>query len=214
MALFTALLTAAYMGRLLFLTFFGSFRGSHEQEHHLHESPPTMIGPLVILAIGSVVAGYRLFAGPEGHRQRLPEIVQPVFRAGEHALHAPGWLPFAATASALVGLSLAAYLYLSNAALRAQLKSGLSPLLRLFAAKYFFDDVYNGFVRRVVVQGSDRLLWTRVDAGFIDGVVNGSARVAVWLATLFRPLQTGLVRHYALLVLAGAVAVVSLLLWS
>jgi NADH-quinone oxidoreductase subunit L len=212
-ALFTALLTAAYMGRLLFLTFFGSFRGSHEQEHHLHESPWTMIGPLVILAIGSVVAGYPLFAH-DGHRVMLPEVVQPVFRLGEHEIHAPLWLPVLATLSALVGLSLAAYLYLVNAGVRAQVKSALAPLLRVFSAKYFFDDLYNGFVRRVVVQGSEQLLWTRVDAGFIDGLVNGAARVAAWLSTLFRPLQTGLVRHYALLVLAGAVAVVSLLLWS
>src|SRR5512143_3120173 len=87
-ALFTALLTAAYMGRLLFLTFFGSFRGSHEVEHHLHESPWTMLGPLVLLAIGSSASGYRLF--PSAHeaarRVRLPEVVQPVFRAPEEVL--------------------------------------------------------------------------------------------------------------------------------
>ena len=58
-ALVTALLTAVYMARLLFLTFFGEFRGGHEAEHHLHESPWTMLGPLVVLAAGSVVAGYR-----------------------------------------------------------------------------------------------------------------------------------------------------------
>jgi len=69
-------------------------------------------------------------------------------------------------------------------------------------------------VRRVVVDGSEGLLWKRIDAGLIDGAVNGSGRVVGWLSERLRPLQTGFVRHYALVVLAGAVAVVSYLLWS
>ena len=72
-ALFTALLTAAYMGRLLFLTFFGSFRGSHEAEHHVHESPASMLGPLVILADRLDRRRLRAVPRPEGHRVQLPE---------------------------------------------------------------------------------------------------------------------------------------------
>ena len=212
--LFTALLTAAYMGRLLFLTFFGSFRGSHEAEHHVHESPASMLFPLVLLAIGSVVAGYALFPGHEGHRVQLPGVVQPVFRAPEQALHAPGWLPLVATASAVLGLLIAWYLYLSNPRVRASLAAPLRPLLRVFAAKYWFDDVYDAFVRRVVVDGSDGLLWKRVDAGLIDALVNAAGTGSAALAQRLRPFQTGFVRHYALLVLAGAVAVVSYLLWQ
>jgi NADH-quinone oxidoreductase subunit L len=214
--LLTALLTAAYMGRLLVLTFFGRFRGSPEAEHHLHESPATMLAPLVILALGSIAAGYALFPSAGGHRVRLPEVVQPVFRSGEHAPPHFGWLPIAATLSAVLGLALAAYLYSSEKgrAVRGRLASPLRPLLGVFAAKYWFDKVYDGFVRGAVVGGSERLLWKRFDAGLIDGAVNGTASLAAWLAALLRPVQTGLVRHYALLVLAGAVAVVSLLLWS
>jgi NADH-quinone oxidoreductase subunit L len=212
-ALLTALLTAAYMGRLLFLTFFGSFRGSHDAEHHVHESPWSMLGPLVVLAIGSVVAGYALFPGHEGHRVRLPEVVQPVFRAPEEALQAPGWLPVLATAAAVIGLLLAWYLYLSRPGLRAKIAAPLRPLLNVFAAKYWFDDVYNAFVSRVVVDGSEGLLWKRVDAGLIDGLVNGVGAFSAGVAQRLRPFQTGFVRHYALLVLAGAVAVISYLLW-
>jgi NADH-quinone oxidoreductase subunit L len=212
-ALFTALLTAAYMGRLLFLTFFGSFRGSHEAEHHVHESPWSMLAPLVILAIGSVVAGYALFPGPGGHRVALPGVVQPVFRAPEAALHPPDWLMPAAIASGLLGLAIAWYLYLASPGVRAKLAAPLRPLLRVFAAKYWFDDVYNTFVRRVVVDGSEGFLWKRVDAGLIDGLVNGAGRLTAAVSQRLRPFQTGFVRHYALLVLAGAVAVVSYLLW-
>jgi NADH-quinone oxidoreductase subunit L len=217
LALFAAFLTAAYMARLLFLTFFGEFRGGGEAEHHLHESPWSMLGPLVLLAIGSVVAGYALFpATHEGavHRVRLPEVVQPAFRLPEQALHPSTWLPMVATASALVGILIAWYLYLSMPDLRASLARALRPALRVFAAKYWFDDVYDAFVRRVVVGGSDALLWKSVDVGLIDGAVNRAGTVTGALAEALRPVQTGFVRHYALLILAGAVALVSYLLWS
>jgi NADH-quinone oxidoreductase subunit L len=84
----------------------------------------------------------------------------------------------------------------------------------VFAAKYWFDDVYNAFVRRGVVGGSDALLWKRVDAGLIDGAVNRAGTLTAAFAEALRPVQTGFVRHYALLILAGAVALVSYLLWS
>jgi NADH-quinone oxidoreductase subunit L len=204
LALFTALLTAAYMARLLFLTFFGEFRGGHEAEHHVHESPWSMLGPLVLLAAGSAAAGF----------VKVPHVVQPAFRLPEEAVHHVAWLPAVATLTGVAGILVAWYLYLSMPDLRASLARPLRPALRVFGAKYFFDDVYDAFVRRVVVGGSDALLWRRVDAGVIDGAVNGAGTVAGALAEALRPVQTGFVRHYALLVLAGAVALVSYLLWS
>ena len=202
--LFTALLTAAYMARLLFLTFFGEFRGGHEAEHHLHESPWSMLGPLVVLALGSIGAGFL----------RVPHVVQPVFRLPEPHMPHVAWLPVVATLTAVVGILIAWYLYLAMPDLRASLARPLRPALRLFDAKYFFDHVYDGFVRHVVVAGSDRLLWKRVDAGVIDGAVNGAGSLTRAFAETLRPVQTGFVRHYVLLVLAGAVAVVYYLLAS
>jgi len=212
-ALATALLTAAYMGRLLLLTFFGGFRGSPEVEHHVHESPWSMRVPLVLLATGSIVSGYALFPGAHG-RVRLPGVVEPVFRLPAEHLVPPPWLPALAIASAVVGLLIAWYLYVAMPDLRASLGRVLRPALRVFAAKYWFDHVYDGFVRRVVVGGSDSLLWKRVDISLIDGLVNGTARFVGARAEALRPVQTGFVRHYALLVLGGAVALVSYLLWS
>jgi NADH-quinone oxidoreductase subunit L len=204
LALFTALLTAAYMARLLFLTFFGQFRGGHEAEHHLHESPWSMLGPLVLLAIGSAVAGFA----------RIPHVVQPVLRLPAEAVHHVAWLPALATLAGVAGILIAWYLYLSMPELRTSLARALRPALRVFSAKYFFDHVYDAFVRRVVVGWSEAVLWKGVDGGVIDGAVNGAGRVTAAFAETLRPVQTGFVRHYALLVLAGAVALVSYLLWS
>ena len=216
-ALFTAFLTAAYMARLVFLTFFGSFRGSQETARHVHESPASMLVPLVLLALGSIVAGYAWFPTPVakavGH-VRIPGVVQPVFRMAEPQLSTNPWLPFAATAVGLVGFLVAWYLYLAMPEWRARLARPLAPLLALFRARYFFDRVYDAFVRRVVVAGSEGFVWQRLDAGLIDGAVNRTGRITAALAERLRPVETGFVRHYALVLLAGAVAVISYLLWS
>jgi NADH-quinone oxidoreductase subunit L len=202
--LFTALLTSFYMARLLFLTFFGSFRGGDEAEHHVHESPWVMLAPLVLLAIGSAVGGF----------VKVPEIVQPVFRLGDGHLHHVAWLPVLATLTAVAGILLAYYLYLAMPELRTRFASALGPALRVFEARYYWDVLYNGFVRRVVVNGSRVFLWQRVDDAVIDGAVNRTATVTGALAQMLSPLHTGFVRQYALLILAGAVALIGYLLWS
>jgi NADH-quinone oxidoreductase subunit L len=209
LALFTALLTAFYMTRLVLLTFFGSFRGGHghaaagEAEPHVHESPWVMLGPLVLLAVGSATAGFL----------KVPRVVQPVFRLGDEHVRHVYWLPVAATLTAVAGILVAYYLYLAMPEVRGGIARVLRPALSVFRRKYFFDDVYDAFVDRVVVGGSDSVLWRKVDAGVIDGAVNGAGTITGALGQLLRPVQTGLVRHYVLLVLAGAVALVSYLLW-
>ena len=164
-ALFTALLTAFYMARLLFLTFFGEFRGGHEAEHHLHESPWTMLGPLVVLAAGSLVAGYKLFPGEGGTRVQLPEVLQPVFRLQGGGASAPR---LAAGHRDAVGRARDRdrLVPLPGDARGARLARARSARRRsrVFAEKYYFDDVYDGFVRNVVVAGSEKLLWMRIDA--------------------------------------------------
>ena len=217
MGLFTALLTSFYMFRLLFLTFFGTFRGGDEVEHHVHESPPSMVAPLVLLAIGSAVGGLGAATwhwAEKLHFLDVPHVVEPVFRGAAAHLEHPAWLPVVATLTAVAGIVLAWYLYLSMPDLRAGIASTLRPALDVFKAKYYWDEVYNGFVRRVVVDGSRALLWEKVDAGVIDGAVNRAGTITGALAQMLRPLQTGLVRHYALLILAGAVALLGWVLWS
>jgi NADH-quinone oxidoreductase subunit L len=202
--LFTALLTAFYMSRLLFLTFFGPFRGGHDLEHHLHESPLSMTLPLAVLAAACFVAG----------RVKVPHIVAPAFRLeAEHAHHVE-WLPWLATGAALLGIALAFYLYVVRTDLPARIGAALAPLRTLFEAKYYFDDVYNAFARKVVVEGSESLLWRRFDGGVIDGAVNGLGAFWDAVAQRARLAQTGYVRAYVLVILGGAVAILGYLLWS
>ncbi len=202
--LFTALLTAFYMARLLFLTFLGPFRGRHETEHHLHESPWTMLCPLLLLAVGSAAAGF----------VKIPQVVHPVFRLAPEPAHHLDWLPYVATASALLGIALAFLFYMRQPDVPGRLGASFAPMLRVLEGKYHWDDLYDAFVRGPVVRGSTALLWKWFDTGLIDGAVNGSAAVASDLAERVRSVQSGYVRAYTLVILAGAVALFGYLLWS
>jgi NADH-quinone oxidoreductase subunit L len=201
--LFTALLTAFYMGRLLFLTFLGSFRGGDEAEHHVHESPWTMLGPLVLLAVGSAGVGF----------VHLPAILAPVFRLPVHEAHHASWLPWVATATAVIGLVAAYYAYVMFTDLPGRLSARLRPVARVLEAKWGFDLALNWLVSRGVVAGSEGLLWRRFDVAVIDGAVNGVARLVNGVSAQARVVQTGLVRGYALVILGGAVTLLAYLLW-
>jgi len=199
----TAFLTAFYMARLLFLTFFGSFRGGPAAEPHVHESPWTMRGPLVLLAVGSAVGGF----------VAVPELIEPVFRLAPAGHHYAPWLPWVASLNAVVGITAAYYAYVLYPELPARVSGAMRPLLRLLEAKYHFDDAYNWLVDRLVGE-SETLLWKRIDGGLIDGAVNRGAQLVGALGQKVRLAQTGYVRSYALLILGGAVALLGYLLWS
>jgi len=201
--LFTALLTAHYMGRLLFMTFWGSFRGGPELEHHVHESPWTMLIALVILAIGSAVAGF----------VDIPRLVEPVFRlVAEHG-HSILWLPYLAAATAAAGILAAYYAYVLRPEIPDRVAARFKPVVRLLEQKYGFDLAYDSFARKVVVGGGEAL-WRGVDTRIIDGLVNGTAGLVDAVARQTRYVQSGLVRAYVLLILGGAVAVIGYILWS
>lgn len=224
-ALLTAGLTAFYMSRMMFMTFFGEYRGELEKAHGhgdaqahddarghghagghgtggIHESPWSMLGPLFALAFGSIVVGFI----------HVPQFVQPAVRVAAPAGHA-AWLPYVATSVALLGLYLAYHLYVQAPATQQRLAASLAGVRRVLEAKYFFDDVYDGFAANVVVAGSERTLWRRIDAGVIDGIVNNSGRVTEGIARTLRFVQMGFVRGYALVMLGGAVVLLGYLLW-
>ncbi len=202
--LLTAALTAFYMARLLFLTFFGPFRGGPEAEHHLHESPWVMLAPLVILAVGSIGAGL----------VPVPEMLAVVFRQPAEEGHHAAWLPIVATLVAILGIAGAYWLYLMLPDLAARLGARLRPIGRVLEEKYYFDRVYDAFARVVVVGCSRKLLWQGLDASIIDGAVNGLGSVTAGFARTVRLVQTGFVRAYALLILGGAVTLLGYLLWA
>lgn len=202
LGLFTAMLTAFYMSRLLFMTFFGSFRGGHEAEHHLHESPWTMLGPLVILAGACFYVGtlpVDPFLGPAVRSPDPPH------------LEAPHWFHYAVTPVAFAGILGAFFIYVVHSGLSVRIYAALRPLARVLEEKYGFDLAYDAFASRVVVDGSTGVLWKQVDASLIDGAVNGAGRFVDGVSRAARTFQTGIVRAYALVILGGAVALLGFL---
>jgi NADH-quinone oxidoreductase subunit L len=203
LALFAALLTAFYMSRLVFLTFAGPFRGGAETSRRIHESPPVMLAPLVVLAVGSIVTGY----------VSIPRFLAAVTSEPAAGAHV-AWLPLVATLTAAVGIVTAAYLYGLYTGVPARIGARLAVLRRILEAKYGFDGLFNAVARRLVVDGSRRVLWRLTDVGLIDGAVNGSARLCVRVAQQTRLSQSGLARAYALVTFGGAVALLAYLLWA
>ena len=162
--------------------------------------------PLEVLAVGSVVGGWI----------KIPQFVEPALRVGEaaHAAHHPGWLPIVASATAVIGILLAYYLYLAFPDIPSRIYASARGVARVLENKYGFDAVYDRFASRGIVGGSEEVLWRGVDVRIIDGAVNGAAAATAALARSVRTVQGGLVRGYALVILGGAVAVLSYLLWQ
>ena len=194
-ALFTAGLTAFYMFRLVSLTFWGKFRGTAEQEAHVHESPPTMTVPLIVLAFLSIVGGYAGIPILE-HGNRIGEFLSPIRlpisglpeRARPEGLSVELALMAAATAVAGIGIYLAWSWYSrGEGRIPARLAAQWPGVYRVLSNKYFVDEAYERvFVQGVALSGG-RSLW-EVDATVVDLIPNGAAaatRGASWMASLF-----------------------------
>jgi NADH-quinone oxidoreductase subunit L len=189
-ALITAGLTAFYMSRLVFMTFFGDSRVDKHAAEHLHESPPVMTIPLMILAVLSFVGGWigwPTVLGGSNHLERwLEPVMEPGARIleehaaqGEHAHSTEFMLMALSVFVALSGLFLARYLYLKNKRAADSLAQNFAGVHRVLENKYYVDEFYNAvFVRGLVMNGGEAL--SEFDGRVIDGGVNGTA----WLTRL------------------------------
>jgi len=195
-------LTAFYMFRLYLLTFRGESRLTHEAEHHLHESPPSMVIPLVVLAVLSVVGG---FVGPPlqegGHF--FARWLAPVFEGGHETEVS------AATEWSLIAISVVVAVLGVALAFRVYGKRAEEPLARsapkiydTLVHKYWVDELYDLAVVRTVYRMSRRL-WTFWDEKVVDGAVNGVGRVFESGWAVLRLFQTGFVGTYALFFTLG-----------
>jgi len=194
----TAGMTAFYVFRAFFLTFFGDYRG---HEHHPHEAPPVMLAPLVILAILSLAGGY-LFKIPEFLGELFPTVKEIPEDFGLMAI---------ASAAGLFGIFLAWLMYVAKPAIPDTIASSLRGLYTFVYNKYFVDEVYDATIVKPVIGGSRLLLWRGIDAGIIDGIVNGVGSRARGVGEALRRLQSGNSRSYATWVAFGAVlAIVAL----
>ena len=193
-AAFTAGLTALYIWRLVFLTFFGKSRVDHEAEHHVHESPPVMTIPLSILAVLSLAGGWIGWPTALGGSNHLEHWLEPVFEPGarimeehfslaEHA-HSTEYLLMAlSVALAGTGVALAYYFFLKNRDAADRIAASFSGAHRMLENKYYVDEVYNAvFVRGLTMGGGEAL--SRFDERVVDGSVNGAAWMTRLTSTL------------------------------
>ena len=263
----TSLLTAIYMFRLVFLAFHGERRhdapgkehpeeeepaahpapaahgahGGHSAHggHGVHDAPPSMAIPLIVLAIGSIFAGYVGVPHALGGSNRIETFLHPSFeahdvagsagasappsgasapaseapvQAGQPAEdHAPAdlertelMLMALSSGLALAGIGIAAYFWLRNRAAAAAFARRFAPVYVVLSNKYYVDELYEAAVVQPIKRISTIGLWRGLDAGVIDGAVNGLGGGVWGSSSVLRRLQTGSVRAYAAALFGGA----------
>jgi NADH-quinone oxidoreductase subunit L len=276
----TSLLTATYMFRLVFLTFFGERRhdapaperpeeeapaAGHAPAHghaaplhrpataalhsshgpgasshhgdHLHDAPPAMALALIVLAIGSIAAGYIGVPHALGGHNALAEWLAPSFTvaagtvdAGEAAA-VPGegeaveaaeahdetalelTLMGVSSTIAVVGILLASFVWLKRRDIADSMARSFAPVHRLLLNKYYVDEVYDATIVQPIHVVSEEGLWRGFDVRVIDGAVNGTGTIVAASAAVMRRLQTGSVRAYASSLMVGVVVVLGYYLW-
>jgi len=240
----TSLLTATYMFRLVYLTFFGQ-RASHplhqpasDSSHrpatadshghgassHLHDAPPAMALALILLAIGSVAAGYIGVPHALGGHNALHAWLEPAFgvqaaaaaegaeAAGEHEsleLTLMGVSSFIA----LLGIGIATFIWLRRRQLADAMARTFSPIHKLLLNKYYVDELYDATIVQPIKVVSQQGLWRGFDVRVIDGAVNGTGALVTGGSAVLRRLQTGSVRTYAGSLFVGVVLVLGYYIW-
>jgi NADH-quinone oxidoreductase subunit L len=219
-----ALLTACYMFRLLFLTFHGKPRFD-EHQVHVHESPKTMLVPLVLLGLCSIFGGWFALPTYWGGENYFKSFLTPVFNSSYELaaqLH-PAWtepahslelqMTVVAVSVALVGFLIAWYLYIVKPDLPKKLAATFHPIYQLLLQKYYVDEIYGAVIIGPIVWISRNVLWKVVDVGLIDGTVNGIAFLSRGVGGGLRHIQSGNTRSYATWVVVGAVAITLFFVW-
>jgi NADH-quinone oxidoreductase subunit L len=204
-----AFCTAFYMYRLVYLTFYGRFRGTHEQEHHLHESPATMTVPLWILAGLSIVGGFLSLPHHVWHGWSLNKWLEPIIpeiegapREIEIAFSTEVTFALIATSIAIIGWLVARSLYKEKQlATDAAFEQKYPALARAVENKWYVDELYGAIVVRPLAALS-RFFWKGVDA-VIDGLAATLGYVVRGFGEILRFFQTGNVRNYALMFFIG-----------
>jgi len=216
--LITAALTAFYMFRLLYLTFFGVGRYDKHTAEHLHESPKVMTMPLVVLAILSVGGGWIGIPHALGGGAWFEKFLEPVMahapEGGHETAHASVSLEYGLMALAIVlvllSIYMAYYLYRKNPDKAGALRQSMAGIHKAIYNKYWVDEFYGATIVRPIVNGSI-FLWKIIDVLFIDGIANGLARLVGDMSATFRRVQGGYLRGYLTIFLIGVVLVVGFL---
>jgi NADH-quinone oxidoreductase subunit L len=194
----TAGMTAFYVWRAFWMTFWGEYRG----HGHPHESSWIMLAPLCVLAVLSIAGGF-LFNVPEILKGMFP---LPVEEAPNEAM-----LMGISVAAGLIGIALSYYMYVMNQELPGRIADRLGWVYRLVNDKYRVDEAYDAVIVEPLIEGSSAILWKTIDKGTIDGAVNAVGSQAQGIGGILRLIQSGNIRSYATWVLAGSVVVIVLM---
>ena len=250
----TSLLTATYMFRLVHLTFHGEERFGHaapapvhgthptHSTHgtHLHDAPWPMATALIVLAVGSIVAGYINIPHAWGGHTALTQWLTPAFEAtncgapvttgelagmaiencepaeaadaGDHtALELT--LMGVSSIVALAGIALATFLWLKNRQIPDRMAAQYGGIYRLLLNKYYVDEVYDATIVQPIKVVSTEGLWRGFDVKVVDGAVNGAGYLVSGVSIVLRLLQNGSVKTYAMSTFVGVVAILAYYLW-
>ncbi len=228
----TSLMTAFYMFRLVFLAFHGTRRHAPDADHaaahghhgsHLHDAPMPMAIPLIVLAAGSVLAGYLNVPAALHGSAFLEHFLEPSLHVPvaegvpAHAAHADHgvelMLMLVSSAIAVAGILIARMLYLQRPDLPGALAARFPGAYNFLVNKGYVDELYDAAFVQPIRAMSETVLW-KADARLIDGAVNGAGRVVAETGSALRHVQTGSMRAYAVSVLLGAVLILGYYLWS
>jgi len=222
--------TAFYMFRLVFMTFFGECRIKEKAKSHLHESPLVITFPLMVLGLLAIVGGYvgipKLIGDVLGGIPNyLEHYLEPVFKGSHdfmaqqlahgaaHHSHALEWgLMGLSVVIALVGISIAFFLYVVSPSIPAKFTAAFPALHRAVYNKWYVDELYDFlFVNPCKAIGN--ALWKGFDVVVVDGVVNGVAAIVKGFGGALRHIQTGYVHNYALTMTLGTVVIIAFYLF-
>lgn len=224
----TAGMTAFYMFRALFMTFWGECRADEHVKHHIHESPRVMTIPLMVLALLSIIGGYIGIPHILGGANHIHEFLLPVVGGGAEPSKAHAGLSLVSqawassgegaghstslemvmmgisVAIALIGIGIAYLFYVRSPAIPKRLAERHKALYTFVVNKYYVDELYEIlFVNSLKRAGT--ALWRGFDEFIIDGTVNGIAYFIGWISTVVRRIQTGYVQNYAFSMVIGGV---------
>ncbi len=210
--MFTSALTAIYMFRLYWLTFYGSFRGTEQQRTHLHESPSSMTIPLIILAALSTVGGFlgmpEVFHAPHYFSEFLSTII---YRKAEFKLPESSEILLMGGSLTMVVLiiGMTYNYYVKKAAMPETNDSELSGFQKVLSHKYYIDEIYSMLITKPIDWFAS-FSYKRIELGVIDRFVNGCGYVLNGISSLLRYVQTGSIGTYVFGMVIGIILLVAL----
>jgi len=219
MGVIAAFMTSFYSWRLIFMTFHGRARASKEVMSHVHESPPVMLIPLLILAVGALFAGIAFKGEFIGHHYEEFWGSAIAFAKDNHIMHefheVPSWVVWSPTVMGALGFALAWLFYIKAPSIPAAIGRTHEPAYKFLLNKWYFDELYDIiFVRPALWLGNK--LWIFGDKKTIDGLgPDGVSANVLRVTRRINALQTGFLYHYAFAMLIGVAGLVTyFMIWG